>query len=90
MGDGVSTNDGGPAFPIIGEGADGLPMKILGISIRDYFAATALAGAMANTEYLTSMSLVAKDVGRARTQVLAQITYEIADDMLAERAKGKP
>lgn len=45
-----------------------------GMTLRDYFAGQALAGSLANTDAPTP-------------EVEAQWAYEIADAMLAERAK---
>ncbi len=67
----MSTNDGGPAFPLYipGSKADH------GMSLRDYFAAQALAGAKAS-RYLCGTD-----------NSLAIRCYEMADAMLAERER---
>jgi hypothetical protein len=76
-------NDGGPAFPVPP------PAAILngyyyyaevGMSLRDYFAAQALAGVLQN--YTTSK------FGCTEKEV-AIYAYRYADAMLAERAKRK-
>lgn len=87
----MSARDGGPAFPytwvndgdilnssprgavVPPGGSDNLP----GMSLRDYFAAAALPGLMAPTFSYTLE--VRKHTARQ--------AYEIADAMLAERAK---
>ncbi len=35
----MSTKDGGPAFPILERGGNGLELTCVGMSLRDYFAA---------------------------------------------------
>lgn len=74
-------NDGGPAFPV--------PMVRYednffddhnpGMTLRDWFAGQALAGTMANPKLLTTLAESNQDP--------ALCAYEIADFMLAERAK---
>jgi hypothetical protein len=77
-------HNGGPAFPKIVtarsrwednreydmEGRDGM-------SLRDYFAAAALTGILANQQQLQNMD--------AFNETPAARAYEIADDMLAAR-----
>jgi hypothetical protein len=64
------TNDGGPAFPISFEGDK--PMTVsLGISIRDYFAASALQGMNLDGEF--------------SYQTYATDAYLMADAMLKAR-----
>lgn len=60
-------NDGGPAFPVMYESQ--------GMSLRDYFAAAALQGALADTRCNGPFEAYAKDA------------YLYADAMLAERVK---
>jgi hypothetical protein len=65
----TSIDDGGPAFPIPGGGC-----PASGISIRDYFAAAALAGTAANPSF------------RNETwKEHAAASYRAADAMLAAR-----
>ena len=65
--------DGGPAYPVA---FTTTPLQ--GMSLRDYFAANAVAGIFASTEYFN---------GEWGHSMLAQQAYELADAMLAERAK---
>lgn len=67
---------GGPAFPSAGGWSpDGAP--VLGMSLRDYFAAVALAKCLEEVwGEEDGMPSAAADA------------YQIADAMLAERAKG--
>jgi hypothetical protein len=73
-------DDGGPAFPIpYGQvmSEDGK-----GMSLRDYFAAAALQGALASSDRADGETYeeVRKNICR--------ICYEYADDMLAARKEG--
>lgn len=69
--------DGGPAFPVQRLGSDGPPEceAHVGLSLRDYFAAAALTGVLANDWRSDDM------------KVLAEEAYEMAEAMLAERAR---
>ena len=83
-----ATNDGGPAFPpqVVRDG-DGLLQEVssygmqTGMSLRDYFAAKALQGLLANPgcDY-TPMTAT------AQAQSVAD-AYGLADAMLQERDK---
>lgn len=64
-------NDGGPAFPRV----DSIGTIAVGMSLRDYFAAKAIA---------------ASDISYWSASELAASAYELADAMLAERKKGQP
>jgi hypothetical protein len=56
------------------------------MSLRDYFAAHALAGMVSNTSYLQALDEVAIDT----TASLATNAYELADAMLrAREAEGR-
>lgn len=72
-------DNGGPAFPILpplgpdGTSATGYPYPYVGMSLRDYFAGQALAGAMADSN-------VSGD-----PESLAEAAYTVADAMLAAR-----
>jgi hypothetical protein len=74
----MSNNDGGAAFPVpevMGEGREGPTAYMVsaqGMSLRDYFAAKAMALA---------------DKDQVPAEVAAD-AYAIADAMLAERAKS--
>ena len=88
----MDTNDGGPAFPIpIAGCSDGGVYNALqqsngelgGMSLRDYFAAKAMQAAWADIP----------DLGTDRTaalEFLGRSSYEMADAMLAARAKAQP
>ena len=67
----MKPDDGGSAFPLTAETAVGWH----GLSKRDYFAAAALTGLLATGNY---------NVLNCNT---AKLSYEYADDMLAESQK---
>lgn len=69
-------NDGGPAFPLKGP----LTSDCLGMSLRDYFAAKALAGMELTAE--DNMGIGSFWYSASR---LAKRAYSIADAMLKER-----
>ena len=71
-------NDGGPAFPVDISCYDGDRRKLYGLSLRDYFAAAALQG-LIGCDY---------DDGPTWEDFVAQ-SYQLADAMIAERAKTK-
>lgn len=78
-------NDGGPAFPSHGQIIDremGNPFIMMGMSLRDYFAAAALNGVIALTLKRAELADAGKDVKQ-----WASWSYSIADAMLAERSK---
>ena len=78
----IGPKDGGPAFPRAGfEGPEHLEMSKDGMSMRDYFAAAALTGLLADKDY---------DGGGANDYYdkLAHDSYQAADEMLSVRAKS--
>lgn len=80
--------DGEPAFPFEYEGDGGQTIPHKGMSLRDYFAAQALNGALARTS-VPEWDLIAL-FGRNRTairreEIIAAEAYRIADAMLARR-----
>lgn len=68
------TDDGGPAFPS-GTGGD-----ILGMSLRDHFAAKAMQGLLASPNLKPD----------ALEHDVAQNAYTLADEMLRARAAESP
>ena len=70
-------NDGGPAFPTDSEGQNGPnSFHYGGMTLRDYFAAKAMAGEASNN------GLDGYDADET-----ARMAYELADAMLAARSK---
>jgi len=73
-------NDGGPAFPCmppqdtVAGAATGYPYPDAGMTLRDYFAAKALAGMLADTNRSGAFEAFARDA------------YGFADAMLKARA----
>lgn len=91
---------GGPAFPFTFiskfDARTGAPTDTQifpGMTLRDYFAGQALAGAMAVMSVASEESLksIARENGLAlpttRSAVAASVAYGYADAMLAERSK---
>ena len=78
----MSKDTGGPAFPVTlpsGESYQGhLPHD--GMTLRDYFAAKALAGFAANPSMIDSNDSKA-------IAYMADSAYQVADAMLAARVK---
>lgn len=79
-----AVNDGGPAFPILERGGQGLELSCVGMSLRDYFAAKAMHGLM---------TMDGVKVGEEGMQIpkhadiVAEIAYQMAGAMLKARAK---
>lgn len=75
----MATNDGGPVHPSLSHAAcipsEGCRVSP-GLSIRDWFAGQALAG------------LTARSVNLSESD-LSEVVYDIADAMLAARAKAR-
>ena len=87
----MATNDGGPAFPLpFNFNSEGMVhySEECGMSLRDYFAAKALAGYMANPTVLPPDRDV-NDGGKITPQQMADVcavfAYMVADAMLAAR-----
>lgn len=87
----MATNDGGPAFPWHSDGMAEDYEPTQGMTLRDYFAACALRGFMA--EHSQQFGLPAADAERASGDdetaftSLAVDSYAMADAMLAARGK---
>ena len=73
----MSTNDGGPAFPV-GYDDDG------GMSLRDYFAGQALAGLMSSAEPDQPDQPETLQAHEDR-RLYAEAAYRVADAMLEAR-----
>ena len=70
-------DDGGPAFPVhLDDFRDAVGHPLPGMSLRDWFAGMALTNAFTHEDALTDK--------------VAGWAYELADAMLAERAKREP
>lgn len=77
-------DDGGSAFP------EPIPSQCGGMSLRDYFAAKAMQGALsaaAGNSFAENLRERSRDTGKDIVDVLAMDSYLVADAMLAERAK---
>lgn len=74
----MNKENGGPAFPHEYKYGDGTAAREDGMTLRDYFAAKALAGIL---------PALAQGIRPQDIQNMAQDCYGIADAMLVERAK---
>lgn len=77
--------DGGPAFPRPHSecSATDCISSQEGMTLRDYFAAQALVGAMSGD----TLSALTRTFGGSTVSGLARCAYELADAMLAERER---
>ena len=88
------TNDGGPAFPapnfaVPRDMADEMVVKLRdmqGMTLRDYFAAKALAGWWSSSDPMCALPKD-KTLPEFQTEACARF-YEWADAMLAARSAG--
>ena len=69
-------NDGGPAFPRVGEGFNNPYYSTPGMSLRDWFAGQALIALMSSNEY-----------GHLTSDRFPEFAFEVADAMIAARNK---
>ena len=69
----VNINEGGPAFPFREQDGEGGYYRFAGMSLRDYFAAAALQGLLANASEVNDE--------------LAAEAFTAADAMLAARER---
>lgn len=72
-------NDGGPAFPTLMKAGD-VAVAEGGMSLRDWFAGQALIGLMSDPGLRPSST--------GEFEHMARRLFQVADAMLAERAKG--
>lgn len=83
-------DNGGPAFPIPlnpGSSYQGHGGEVDGMTLRDYFAAKAMAGILCNEFMVQRHRDAAKDNYIGEDDLLATSAFAIADAMIAERAK---
>lgn len=78
----MSKQTGGPAFPWCGD-LNECPTINLGMSVRDYFAVRAMQAIIGSSR---PGGWILGGDGKD-TPVVARMSYEMADAMLAERAK---
>lgn len=84
----MNKEDGGPAFPAP-EAAkarfgDSNPDAFLGMSLRDYLAAKAMQGYLANAWQAQELDSLGESAAQQMATV-AEISYAMADAMLAAR-----
>jgi hypothetical protein len=79
--------DNPDAFPIVKLGDESYVVET-GMTLRDYFAAKALQGAMSNFKLLEGIAKeLHGDLEVELPKKLAADVYKVADAMLAERSK---
>lgn len=84
-------NDGGSAFPVAsvgtGDSRDGMTRGSDGMSLRDYFAGMALRGILDSWDRPITDEEFKGGVALPIKENVAQVCYEFADAMIAERSK---
>lgn len=89
----MTTNTGGPAFPVQSVYIEDQQTNSAGMTLRDYFAAKAMIGLMSmerSGEYVDDEGLPNDDEAGTlfvHTDFLAEEAYMIADMMLKARSK---
>lgn len=58
-----------------------------GMTLREYFAAKAMAAIISNTDTLDRLASAAKQRGMPSDAAISEASFEFADAMLAERSK---
>lgn len=76
-------NNGGPAFPVLERGGNGLELTCAGMTLRDRFAISALQGLLPAGDPMGRSAYT-----EMKPDELAESAYEIADAML--RAREQP
>jgi len=80
VGDNMTTNTGGPAFPIFPDTGSGHAASYKGMTLRDYFAAKAMQSTLADNAYVERTETPAEWLA-----IVAKASYEMADAMLKAR-----
>ena len=75
-----NNNNGGPAFPMTGEGCHNPLYSQPGMTLRDYFAGQVLAGSVDPTS-----AIYGNNVIDLQASLIAASAYKIAEAMLAAR-----
>lgn len=78
--------DGGPAFPIQPSVAPDSREPVWGLTKRDYFAAAALTGLLANETVVGQMALASKTDEQA-TEAFSVWAFQYGDAMLKQSAQ---
>lgn len=89
MTDSMKIDQGGPAFPEIGNiGHNSDWQNESGMSLRDWFAGKALAGFAANNAVFAANNQNGWDLVNASARDVADRAYWLADAMIAARKGG--
>ena len=78
----LCNDSGGPAFPLKRENSDGSVVHCRGMSLRDYFAAAALA---AFSDRMHEAANVVSTQDKPKPVWMAEACYAVADAMLEAR-----
>ncbi len=81
----MKANNGGPAFPCHWRNQPNDAPQVMGMTLRDYFAAKVMQGLLSNSA-LMERAYQLRDVKEIVHNSAAE-AYEMADVMLAEREK---
>jgi hypothetical protein len=79
---------GGPAFAASGHPAQ-QHVQQEGMTLRDYFAASALNGMCSDFNMLNGFKLLGKVGSKSSSEIAAESAYQMADAMLKARAISK-
>ena len=83
-------NDTSPfAFPRALAAHEAGQDPVQGMSLRDFFAAKAMQGYLSNNRVINSNPTCGWSLVNCSEEDLAGMCYRMADQMLAERAKGR-
>ena len=83
----MNKDNGGPAFPTVEANYHNENMRSEGISIRDYFAAKALAGMLADRANIERFDVISNQELVDPEALMATAAYQMADAMLKVREK---
>ena len=78
--------DNPPAFPVSFKWGNELS-QYNGMTLRDYFAAKAMQAMFINQNVHSATMLLAKQTDTPEENVLAKLSYEVADAMMEERTQ---
>lgn len=82
----MDRDTGGPAFPVKQNAGGGSSLNSNGMTLRDYFAAKAMQGYLANAWQAETLDSLGESAGEQMATV-AEISYLMSDAML--RARGQ-
>ena len=81
----MNKETGGPAFPLHQHGTQTLGMHITGMTLRDYFAAKAMATMLPNYDIPSLFEEILDEGDKSMPDLIAIDAYVMADAMLEAR-----